>query len=79
MSKMEAHATKEDGQHICLIHPASPTSVSLVLSKDENDDDGRSNWVWVRLSNGDLILGVFPQGDTYCEVEADAMYPGDSN
>lgn len=27
--------------------------------------DGRSSWVWVRLADGTLVLGVMPQGDTY--------------
>ena len=31
------------------------------------DGDGRSEPVWVRLRDGTLILGVFPQGDTYLE------------
>lgn len=32
-------------------------------------DDGRSDFVWMRLSNGDLILGVFPCGETYFDIE----------
>lgn len=31
--------------------------------------DGRSNWYWLRLPNGDLVLCTFPQGDTYESVE----------
>lgn len=38
-------------------------------------DDGRSEWHWFRLANGDLILGVFPRGDTYMETEADPNRP----
>lgn len=30
-----------------------------------HDGDGRSQWCWVRFANGDLMLGFFPQGDTY--------------
>lgn len=33
--------------------------------KDEDDDNGRSQTVAIRLPNGDLVLGFFPQGDTY--------------
>jgi hypothetical protein len=33
-----------------------------------SDNDGRSDFVWLRLPNGDLILGVWPQGDTYLTV-----------
>jgi hypothetical protein len=82
MSKLQAHHVMLDHPEdfdartypIASVHPASPTSVALVLAADENSDDGRSNWVWVRLANGDLVLGIYPQGDTYCEVEADAQY-----
>lgn len=63
----------EDGERvIATIKPADPEIVQQVLAADESDDDGRSQWVWVRLPNGDLILGVYPQGDTYFECEGDA-------
>lgn len=55
-------------------HPASQASVDLVLSQTESHD-GRSGWLWLRLPNGDLILGVFPRGETYFAVEDDAQYP----
>lgn len=75
---MEAHRTYDDDDPkrvIATIHPASEQAVELVMNSNENSLDGRSNWVWVRLPNGDLILGVFPQGDTYFAVEEDAQYP----
>lgn len=64
---------------IAWVHPASRDSVDYVLSQssDDADDDGRSNWCWIRLQNGDLILGVYPQGDTYSAVELDAETPHD--
>lgn len=37
----------------------------LLVTKDEDEDNGRSQTVAMRLPNGDLILGFFPQGDTY--------------
>ena len=48
--------------------PATPAEVQYLLgqqvdSKDEHD--GRSEWVWVTLLNGDLMLACFPHGDTY--------------
>lgn len=61
---------------LALVHPASPASVIAVLSAVTGDPDGRSEYCWVRLANGDLILGVFPCGDTYFSVEKDAQYPG---
>jgi hypothetical protein len=35
-----------------------------------HDGNGTSPWMWLRLANGDLVFGCFPQGDTYlnCEV-----------
>ena len=57
------------------IHPASDKEVALVLSQTEEGSDGRSNWLWIRLDNGDLILGTYPQGNTYEAVESDAKYP----
>lgn len=60
---------------IARVHPASPESVELVMQAPEDGFDGRSNWVWLRLSNGDLFLGVFPQGDTYLSVDEDSRYP----
>jgi hypothetical protein len=53
------------------LKPASEESVNTVLNADENSDDGRSEWLWIRLPNGDLILGVVPQGDTYFATELD--------
>ena len=54
--------------------PASQALVDMVLSAPEGDPDGRSEWRWFRLANGDLILGVFPCGDTYFEVEHEASF-----
>lgn len=50
--------------------PASPEAVATVLAAPVSDEEySRSEWIWLTLSNGDLILGVFPQGDLYCEME----------
>ncbi len=73
---MEQHIvyiTNENGSPtegiLAEVAPASQELVDLVLSKPV-EDEGRSQFVWVRLQNGDLILGVYPQGDTYFEIEA---------
>lgn len=57
-------------------YPAGEDGAKKVLDATPNDgpaaayeDDGRSGWRWIRLANGDLILGVFPHGDTYFAVE----------
>ena len=60
---------------LAYVHAAKQDVVDMVLRQPENTEDGRSNWVWIRLSNGDLILGVYPCGDTYFACEQDAQYP----
>jgi len=59
---------------IAYISPADDAAVSLVLAADIESEDGRSEWVWIRFENGDLALGVFPQGETYDAVEAEQEY-----
>ncbi len=44
---------------------ASQAAAVIIMNADPSSDDGRSQWLWVRLSNGDLIFGCYPQGDTY--------------
>lgn len=82
MTRMYAHVTYDDYEDdekrkvaLAWVHPASQESVDLVLSADENDPNGRSQWMWLRLPNGDLILGIFPQGDTYMGLDEDSSYP----
>lgn len=53
---------------IAWVADASPELVDTVLEKPVSDD-GRSQFKWFRLQNGSLILGVFPRGDTYFEIE----------
>ena len=50
---------------------ASKTMSEHVLAQAEGTPDGRSQFYWFRLSNGDLILGVYPRGDTYFDTERD--------
>jgi hypothetical protein len=70
--KQEPHRTElQDQENYVKSYPASPESVGTVLDASVDDDDGRSQFMWVRLGNGDLILGVFPQGDTYFATEGD--------
>lgn len=45
--------------------PASKAAVEAIMKADERSLDGRSNWLWFRLPNGDLLFGCFPEGDTY--------------
>jgi len=64
-----AGVQQEDGSmHLATVTPAKNAAVIEVLRADVSSMDGRSQWVWVRLADGTLILGVFPQGDTYINV-----------
>lgn len=61
---------------IATVHPATASYITKVLKAEEGHVDGRSEWLWLRLSDGTLMLGLFPRGDTYLECEIDASYPG---
>lgn len=58
-------------KHIIRSKPASEASVETMLNADPTSMDGRSNWLWFRLPNGDLLFGCFPEGDTYFSTEED--------
>lgn len=45
-----------------------PETVEHLVAQPINDD-GRSEWFWLRLANGDLMVGLFPRGDTYMGFE----------
>jgi hypothetical protein len=51
--------------------PASTDAVAALLVADPDLKDGftRSEWLWIRLATGDLILGVFPQDEGYFMFE----------
>lgn len=56
----------EGGEELTM-WPAGAEGTTRVLLSDPNLPDGwtRSEWLWIRLANGDLILGVYPQDDLY--------------
>ena len=67
--KIEEHTLRDDdGRHLATVTPAGNAEQILMLAADPDSEDGRSPWVWVRLANGDLLFGTFPQGDTYEDV-----------
>ncbi len=72
---IEDEAGRDTDQVCAFVHPASQDSVNFVLAQPTGGSDGRSEWLWVRLQDGTLVLGVFPQGDTYETVEGDAEFP----
>lgn len=70
MTKEQKWLTDDKGRHIAHVVSAAQDDVERVLKAEINDDDGRSDWVWVRLANGDLLLGMFPCGATYEKVSS---------
>jgi hypothetical protein len=56
--------------------PASQEALEAILDADvEINGPGftRSEWLWFRLPNGDLIFGCFPQEELYFKFEEE--YP----
>jgi|tagenome__1003787_1003787.scaffolds.fasta_scaffold20572346_3 hypothetical protein len=53
---------------IAVTYAASEEAVQTVL-KAPVQDDGRSEWRWIRFANGDLVLAVYPLGNTYEALE----------
>lgn len=62
---ISTYVDDDTGNEIAWATAANPAHVADILSAPTDTNNGRSNWVWVRLSNGDLLLAVFPQGETY--------------
>lgn len=56
---------------VCQTRKANQAAVAMVLSADPHDDDGRSEFFWLRLPNDSLVLACYPQGDTYSGTETD--------
>jgi hypothetical protein len=55
---------------LATLWPASAGHAQRLIDMEPDDSDNtRSGWEWVRFANGDLMLGTFPQGDTYMELE----------
>jgi hypothetical protein len=78
MSKLKErnlYAFKDTGDiddvdiYVATVAPASEEGIKIVTDANPDSDDGRSPFMWVLLANGDLLLGVFPQGETYEKLE----------
>jgi hypothetical protein len=50
------------------VTPAKQEDVDALLAMKSDTDDTRSDWFWLRLTDGTLVLGVFPQGETYIDM-----------
>lgn len=68
MPKYPAHYIRDDTDDLELAYvtPALPEDVEALKAANV-DSEGRSEWVWLRLRDGTLILGIFPCGDTYMQ------------
>lgn len=64
--KDDADYVGEESSEIAWVAPAKQADAEKLLASDISND-GRSDWKWLRLRDGTLILGVFPCGDTYME------------
>lgn len=53
---------------IATVTPATDAEIEMVLEAPVWGDDGRSPFQWITLQNGDMILGVFPHGETFEKV-----------
>jgi hypothetical protein len=62
-----------DGSVLVQYYPATERGIATMLAANPDDEDGRSEWLWIRLANGDLIFGCFPQAGTYFELEEDGL------
>ena len=62
-----------DQDEVVIVSDASEESVRTVLAAEPENDWGnaRSQWVWMRFPNGDLVLATFPQDHTYFDTEED--------
>lgn len=75
MSDIQPHAifAEDENGHkthqIAWVEPAEDADVQRVLAAPLDTTNGRSRFFWMRLQDNTLLLGVFPQGDTYCEFE----------
>lgn len=58
-----------DPNVVAQVEVAKPADVHRVLCANVGDMDGRSEWLWIRLPEGTLIMGCFPAGDTYFDTE----------
>jgi hypothetical protein len=65
-------ATYQDGDEVfdqILVDDFPEDVLREFLNRDPEEDDTRSQVVMIRFPNGDLVLGFYPQGDTYLETE----------
>jgi hypothetical protein len=66
---------QQNRRHLAQLSPMTREQVDFMLTRpvdaELGDMDGRSEWLWVRFPNGDLMCGFFPHGDSYFEHEVE--------
>lgn len=55
------------GMHIAYVVPAKEDDVQAVLLAPMHAN-GRGEFKWITLANGDVLLGVYPQGDLFLRL-----------
>ena len=56
-------------RHLAHSYAVRDTGLVARLIAQPEDEDGRSEWRWLFLDSGDLMIGFFPRGNTYSECE----------
>lgn len=54
--------------------PANRQDVDTVLLALKGDPNGRSEWTWIVLANGDVCLATFPQGELYERLNSEGAF-----
>lgn len=63
----------DDDNIIATAYCASQDKAEMVIRQPVGPD-GRSEWSWFILANGDVILGCFPRGNTFEQI-SDELQP----
>ncbi len=66
---MDADLIRNGQTELAWAAPARQEAVDAVMQSQIGV--GRSEWVWLRLANGDLFLAVAPMDAVYDEVQAE--------
>ena len=56
-------------RHLAHSYAVRDTGLVARLIAQPEDEDGRSEWRWLFLDSGDLMVGFFPRGNSYSDCE----------
>lgn len=71
VNKNMSDPDQPDRQCHFVMSEASERAAQTVLLAPEGTGDGRSKFYWLTFPNGDVMLGVFPEGETFFAIETD--------